>query len=297
MELGIVGKTPAEPDFVRHGAEGAHATLLRWTWDALASAPSLAMPASGLRFVWHAPELGERALLGVMVPSRDRVGRAFPLIAAWATRASSLGAAWPAAPVAWRDALGTLRAALLRVVQGELSLDRVASIAPPPPHGALQAAAVRARDGWRGATAAEFHERCFGDRDADLACYGHHALQHACAQSAAAELALSCPAVLPSDAALWLELVRALRPASARMPSFAWTVGSDARLLVSPGTPPHELLASACGAAPGARVWPLTTDRRSAIDAARARLGGWLPRGAQPMSALIDAAGTMRGAR
>ena len=88
VALGILGKHPAFGDFVQAGlTERTVSTLSLWLDRSLSQLrgemgdawPVFWDGAQGLRF-WIGPGVAGLVLAGVMIPSRDRVGRRFPLL-------------------------------------------------------------------------------------------------------------------------------------------------------------------------------------------------------------------------
>jgi type VI secretion system protein ImpM len=102
---GLFGKLPATGDFVARGLpETFRARWDAWVTHHLARLPE-PWPEGGLRFLLLS---GGRAAFGLVLPSRDAVGRRFPLSA---LAVASEPPPWPAAE-AWCDAaLPPLRAA------------------------------------------------------------------------------------------------------------------------------------------------------------------------------------------
>lgn len=81
VRVGFFGKLPSRGDFVRAGlSRPAVAACDRW----LSSVPHL--PTASLippwRFAFAPGVCGPAVLTGIVLPSRDRVGRAFPLLVA-----------------------------------------------------------------------------------------------------------------------------------------------------------------------------------------------------------------------
>lgn len=75
--VGCFGKIPTQGDFVRHHAEPfVYAGLDRWLQEGIATLTRTGVELSPSRFLFLA---GDAMLGGVLVPSRDRVGRRFPL--------------------------------------------------------------------------------------------------------------------------------------------------------------------------------------------------------------------------
>jgi type VI secretion system protein ImpM len=130
---GLYGKVPAHGDFVRRGLP----TSFVAPWDAwlaagIAAARERLGPhwdaawdsAPAWRFALPAGACGPDAVAGVMLPSRDQVGRRFPI-----TLAALLapGAAPPAAD--WFDAL---EGAALAGRAGQADADALSAALPPP---------------------------------------------------------------------------------------------------------------------------------------------------------------------
>lgn len=95
MAFGLYGKHPARGDFLLSGLPGALAAPLEgWLDTALAGAREALGPrwetvwdgsgndGAGLRF-WIGEAVWGQALCGVLLPSRDGVGRRFPLLVLW----------------------------------------------------------------------------------------------------------------------------------------------------------------------------------------------------------------------
>jgi type VI secretion system protein ImpM len=77
---GFFGKLPLSGDFVARRLPGEFVAV----WDRFASGflvPMLqrAWPENGLRFLLGPGQAGPQAMAGLVLPSRDRVGREFPL--------------------------------------------------------------------------------------------------------------------------------------------------------------------------------------------------------------------------
>ncbi|MBX9699498.1 MAG: type VI secretion system-associated protein TagF [Acetobacteraceae bacterium] len=136
--LGLVGKLPAHGDFVRRGTLPASfcAPWDAWLQDGIAAARATIGDdrwegvwdsAPAWRFALPAGACGPEAVAGVLVPSRDSVGRRFPLTLA-AVREGGL-ADWPASWFATLE--GIARAAL------DLGQDADAVAAQLPLPGAL----------------------------------------------------------------------------------------------------------------------------------------------------------------
>lgn len=136
--VGLFGKLPARGDFVRLGLPGVFVAA----WDAWLSA---VLPASQSRLgaawlpawleapVWRfalAPGLcGPGAVLGVMMPSVDRVGRYFPLTLAAVAARPAAGTPIPDS-TPWLDAC---EAAGIAALERDIAPEAVVAAVPTPP--------------------------------------------------------------------------------------------------------------------------------------------------------------------
>ena len=114
--VGLFGKAPFAGDFLRRRLNGAAIQALDvWLQACLAATPEAGRGLEGrsCRFLTAPGLFGATALLGLMGPSRDRVGRDFPLV-----MAAELGEASGPTPIdlAWCDMAAT---AVERAARGE----------------------------------------------------------------------------------------------------------------------------------------------------------------------------------
>lgn len=124
MTPGFFGKLPAAGDFVSRGLPPAFTTPWdRWLARHLVPRFGPAAPALFFR------RAGPPAMAGVVVPSRDRAGRAFPLTVA--------GAAPPDRD--WLDALAALATAAARGDLDVAALAAALAAHPGPPPGPARA--------------------------------------------------------------------------------------------------------------------------------------------------------------
>jgi type VI secretion system ImpM family protein len=275
--IGLFGKLPAQGDFFRlNVAEPAAQGLVSWLQEAIEPVyrARLTLPPAPVRFLFRAPQ-AERALVGVMVASVDKVGRAFPLCGFAPLPASPLATAYPAVPGALRPFLDPLEA-LLGAASG-LAVDALVARAQAlalPGVGELAAGADRARRAAADEPAAELVRRLFGDLPDGAAAYALSTLAAATRpvrsrEPARAALILDCPAERDVDGWAWLELVRSSLGWSVP-PPFCWSAGAPGRVVVSLGGAGPSLLVHLCDPGhPGPKVWPLRTTQVSAIEAAR----------------------------
>ncbi|WP_181164577.1 type VI secretion system-associated protein TagF [Amaricoccus solimangrovi] len=120
---GFFGKLPATGDFVSRGLSGARvAALDRWISRHVAPRG----PAAAFCFL-H-PALPTESTTGVVLPSRDGAGRAFPL---------TLAAPGGLAPAIWYAALAEAGEAAARGgIDADTLAARLAAFPPPPKQGA-----------------------------------------------------------------------------------------------------------------------------------------------------------------
>jgi type VI secretion system protein ImpM len=279
---GLVGKAPCHADFVRINATSPLALQLhRWLADGVeaARAARCGQPSAPVRFLFTAPK-EKNVLLGVLAPSRDGVGRDFPL---------AVFTELPAPAVANRPAL--LPSAFHPFLSAGVALLRAAASldlnALTEEVGALPA------PGPENLTAAEQQlQKLLADRRgaellSPLSPPGHmpgspyyavHTFLTACAgerhrQQAPANVILECPLPLALGPEAWLELATRLLRWPTAPPALTWSEGEEPRLLLCLGaTAPDLFLHLARPGQGGARLWPLHTTRPNAIDHARRSL-------------------------
>lgn len=277
---GLYGKIPAQADFVRHQAADAVARpFVLWLEEAseLASRAGARDDAEPVRFLFRPPG-APRALVGVLAPSADKVGRRFPLALFAQVGGADLGALFPAVPqaaAAFLDAAAAVARDAATLSAGDL-VARVEGLPLPAPADLAASAAdlaARAREE-RGRG---FLVRLFGD-EPDPHAYALHCFRSGCQpargrEPARANAVLDCPVRADVDRWAWLELSRRglAWPAP---PSFFWWARPESRLLLSVGPVPTSVFGVLWDAAArDARVWPLVTDKPAAIASAQRALG------------------------
>ncbi len=276
---GVFGKIPERGDFVRvRAAEKAAQELVLWLEEGSESAKRAKVPMGPetVRFVVSSPS-GGRVLAGAMAASADKVGRAFPLVLFASTDGAGLSTSYPLLPGASRpflDGAAELVADAARLTTEELPA-RIDRLPPPDPDGALGSAL---RDGAMAAPASERLESLLGDAGSGQQLYALHCIRTACSgarekKPGVAGVVLDCPARDDADRFAWLELVRR-GLAWSGPPSFFWSENGQGRLLVALGAPPPGIFAAVWSPAHREpKLWPLTTTRPEAIEAARKALG------------------------
>lgn len=130
QDLVLFGKVPDEGDFVRHNATGPVIRALdTWIRQGLYLAKSQGgLPQDGspvqvptTRFYFD-PGSSEGALLGALHPSRDRVGRSFPFLAAAEVEAENVDAV-TLLPITYRGLLDRTTQMVREAATGKASMD------------------------------------------------------------------------------------------------------------------------------------------------------------------------------
>lgn len=277
LRVGFVGKLPAQADFVRqHLPDRIGGELDRWLvkgTQAVLSAKA-ALPAGGVRFVVSAAQC-DTVAIGVLVPSRDHVGREFPL-AIYTTLPAPLAARHALGlPLAFLQFLDAAEEVVTEAVNGSAAELRArAAELVPPSQDIVVAAAEQCWEVLGQTQSGEMLGRVFAQVLPGGSFYALHTFMVAAegARAAAPNTAptvLDCPLTTDVDLAAWIELGRRGVSSNAVCPSFAW-VQVNPRLLLVLGHAPEQLLhLVADPKLKSSRLWPLTTERMEAIERAR----------------------------
>lgn len=283
---GVLGKIPAQGDFLRVNAAGPAARALdQWLAEGIEAQRRVGgkPPAQPVRFLFRAAA-GE-VLAGAFAPSRDSVCREFPLavftaVDARATAAHLGGVEGAFAPF-WQGALRLCADAA--ALPGAEIAARAAALAAPGPLGEAHAAAAGV---WRSAPAASMAEDAYAVSTLLAAC---GAARGGPAQK---PVTLDCPAADAVARGAWLEGVRRALGWTEAPPSVFWT-DAPMRMLVCLGPPPPPVLGYlARPEAGGQQLWPLTTKSADARSRAEASLSEPLRRAlAGTVDAVLGALG------
>jgi type VI secretion system protein ImpM len=280
--VGFVGKLPSQADFVRqHVAGRVGGEFDRWLVKATQTLLSAKaeLPPAAVRFVFSAPNC-ESVAIGVLVPSRDQVGRTFPLaiyttlLAPFAAR-HALGL--PLAYLQFLDDAEAIALSAANTNAAELKA-RAATLVPANQEIVL-AASQQCRDVLAQMPAREMLTRVFPSSQPGAPFYALHTFMVASdgarsALAAAAPTVLDCPIVTDVDLAAWIELGCRGTPSAAVCLTFAW-VQVVPRLLLVLGSAPEQLLHFVADPKhKSSRLWPLTTERPEAVERAREVLSG-----------------------
>ncbi len=309
-ELGLFGKIPAKGDFVRHNVvDDAARSFEQWVQesnDALRGAGG-EMPQQPVRVVFTPPGAAN-TIVAVLVPSQDQVGRKFPIVIFALTPTAPIGQSYSVLPLAWAPFLDAatnlgLRAATLDVDQLKAGVMALPTAGPSE----IATAQQTCQKALGHPLLSELHTRLFGGSDA-MHLYAYQTFLTACQDAVKtdpgkASTVLDCPIHVDVDLFMWLELARRIFGFPPAHPSFFWMEDPAPRLLLSLGPAPLTMLQFLANPTlENQRLWPLTTERTQAVDAARTSLGPAFSQiGDQtPLAGLMDtlaqraSAGTVR---
>jgi type VI secretion system protein ImpM len=279
--IGLLGKTPRHAEFVRHNASSPLARyLLRWLEEGtgrLHGARS-ALPSSAASFVFTAP--GESTVLvGVLTPSTDSLGRAFPLTVFQELPASTVAERYALLPESFQPFLRASAALLgeapsLDVPHLKERAEQLPSVRPGD---------IRVAERLRQALLSEQHcaellQHVSEERPPEGRYYALHTFLTACEgerhrEQDLASVMLDCPFPAHLGPVAWLELATRLLRWPSLPPTFFWSEGEQPRLLLCLGAaPPTLLLHLAQPARTGTQLWPLRTERPAAMAHAKQAL-------------------------
>lgn len=280
-ELGLFGKIPAKGDFVRHNVvDDAARSFEQWVQesnDALRSAGS-ELPTHPLRAVFTPPG-SAHTVVAAMVPSQDQVGRKFPLVIFALAPATTTGQSYSLLPLAWASFLEAAVALGQRASTMDLDSLRAAVASLPTAGPAELTNAQHVCEKALGhPLLPELHQRLFGASE-NMPYYAYQTFLTACQDASKtdpgkASTVLDCPIHVDVDLFVWLELARRVFGFPPAHPAYFWVEDPAPRLLLSLGPPPLNALQFVANPAlEHQRLWPLTTARAQAVDAARNTLG------------------------
>jgi len=280
--IGVFGKLPSAGDFVQHNAaHPAARELQHWLVgeiENLAAKRKQAPPVPVKFLVRDAS--GSTACIGVFAPSRDRVGREFPL-AVFATIDMPVAChRFPSLPTAYAQFLDA--AAKLVHDATPMGLDLTGVILrgdtlPLPGPQDLEEARTWARQALDVTGGQTILEALFGPITGGVALHGVHMFTTACAHlhggdPGQAGIVLDCPMSDDVQLVFWLRLAYELLAWRRAPPSLFWTgpEGPNTRLLVSLGAPASGLLHFLADPTVAAeKLWPMRTQNPNVIDGAR----------------------------
>ncbi|MGH1346941.1 MAG: type VI secretion system-associated protein TagF [Nannocystales bacterium] len=274
--IGVFGKIPSYPEFIRIGSSGAtDRSFERWLQmanDQLARA-AVKLSSTPLGFCYR-DEDAHSLLIGVIVGSRDKVGRNFPLAVyceygVVETTAVSLLAE------AFRPALTQL--SMLAMTALETSRDSLKSAVArvqKPGGSTIKEGRATSAEALRTVGVEQVLSRIFVD-PAERA-YGINVLQRACEQSRrdgpGRPTAIDATVTSDVELSFWTAAVEARLPKSQGPVSAFWDVASQ-RVLVIPGAPDSKLLVSmAAPHSQNQKIWRTETSSESSRKSAWEKL-------------------------
>lgn len=277
---GLIGKIPAEGDFVRFNAgDPAAQEFTDWLAKGQESVHRNreSLPRAPSYFLFTGAT-ATNALIGVLIPSKDRVGREFPLAAFTAIRTGDLAHCFALVPLAFSQFL-TATAGLL---------EAAATLAGAEVEQRLAALPLPTAEAWSVAEENRLlllSRSCSGivrevsepGGSCGGAYYAFRTFSEACSrvrweEPAKARLVLDCPLSWDGPV-VWLELAERLLQWKKQPPSFLWTDDLPPRLLLSLGPmSPGTLSCLASQLPTNSSFWPVKTTQQSAIETARRSL-------------------------
>ena len=279
--IGLVGKTPRHPEFVRHHASSPLALyFLRWLEEGTGRLHGVRSggPMAPARFVFTAP--GEDSVLvGALAPSTDSVGRAFPLAVFQEMPGSTVAGHFALLPERFQPFLRAGAELLDEAPSLEVGAlkERVERLPTTRPGDVRLAERLR-QSLLSEQRCAELLQHVSAERPEDGRYYALHTFLTACEgerhrEQGLATVTLDCPYPPHQGPVAWLELATRLLRWNSRPPTFFWSEGVHSRLLLSLGAaPPGLLLHLAQPERTGAQFWPLHTERPAARAHARQAL-------------------------
>ncbi len=276
VDIGIFGKIPSYAEFISVGASSATGQSFgRWVQmanDQVARA-GCGLPMGPLGFCYR-DESATSLLVGVVVGSRDKVGRKFPLAVF-----CEFDAKPPASAARLVEALRPVltQLSVLGLTAGEVdpeSLKRAAQRITLPPDTELRDALPTSLDGLESVSLQQVLERLYPEGES--IAYGINVLTRACEQTlrdgARRPTTLDVTVTSDVELAFWLAGVESrLGPNHGPVSAF-WDVPSQ-RALVIPGVPDsNTLVFLASAATQNAKLWRASTSSETANEAAWGKL-------------------------
>ena len=301
--VGLFGKIPAKADFIRHGvSEPAARAFHDWLHQGMESlrGAGLESPNHIVRFLFS-PHGSGQVLVGLLVPSRDQVGRRFPLAAFYSMDAAWFAHRFSRVPIACYPFLEGLRGLLTRAqdLSFEELVAELAVVGTPTQEQFNTADGICDRT-MNGLKAADFLSGSF-----DVAGREHHYALNtfllACRNVSAAPpehtgIIIDCPLSADVDLFAWLELASRSLAWTTEPPSFFWVEAPTPRMMIALGPTHTQMLRwFADDGSVHDRLWPLKTEHMSARDSATQALGATLhpfePGSGASLGELLDALG------
>jgi len=301
MHVAVFGKIPSRGDFLKHGIQGvALVELEKWFFE---SAQDLfgsggSFSNEPFKLVVTQPRWPE-TVAAVAVPSRDSVGRSFPLVACACLDARVVGHRPWLVPLLADHFLQQVPACLSQAAaQGEENqlMSSLASLAGAGQMDLATAEATFTRVVSNESTA-DFEARLFQPREARF--YAYQTLARAChavrGGGRDAGLIVGCPLTQAEDVLIWNALAGTLAGGGVPM---MWQETASPRLVLLIGTLLEAALRCLVDENCSARsYWPLTTGHTGAMTAAQQALAkvGFGDVSGETVEGLLDRVGLLAG--
>lgn len=280
--VGVFGKLATAGDFVAHNASlPVGRTLQEWLVGEVEqlAAKRKHLPAVPVKFLIRDPN-GASACIGAFAPSRDRVGREFPLCAFSYVDVPVATHRFPSLAVAYEPFLEAAAQVVSEAPSTTLDLGgvlgRIDAIAQPSPTQ-LEDARVWTHQSLDATGGQTILEALFGPLAEAGGMHGMHMFTTACAQvrgsdPSRATMVLDCPCTDDVQLVFWLRLAYELLAWGRAPPSVFWTGpgGPSSRLLLVLGPPTAGVLHYLSDATVAAeKLWPIRPAPGASMDASR----------------------------
>lgn len=291
--LGLFGKLPTMGDFVAYNANlPVGQQFDRWLQAGvdMVIRKGKGLPPSPVRFLYRDP-MSSGAIIGVFLPSQDRVGRQFPLAAFTYLDMPVATHRFPFLPAAYAPFLDGAANILSRASAADPNtvVHHLANLAPPNPTE-LEEARVWGHQALDATPGAALLEALFGPVDGGVQFHGVNMFRTACLHLRGhapdtASTVLQCHASDDVQLVFWLRLAYDLLSWRRGPPSVFWASSDskDTRLLLALGAPdPAVLNYLADPAMKSERLWPTVTDSPRAIEHGKQALPPPIVKALQP---------------
>ncbi|WP_224363343.1 type VI secretion system-associated protein TagF [Hyalangium versicolor] len=293
--VALLGKAPCQGDFIRwNAADPVSAQFHKWLEEGHEAVrrANLTLPAEPICFVYTAAG-GRQALVGMMAPSSDKVGRQFPLCVYVPLELGPVSG--NAATLHGSHQAFFAEARKFLADAAKLSADDLMKrLEGLGPHAAGDASAA---DTYRRRAVAAPASALVGQFTGDGAppgaqYYAFRTFMMACAAERGKEpskpgVTLDCPFPEVTGPYPWVEMARRMLQWRGMTPALFWHMGPSPRLLVSLGPPSSTLLLHLAKREHSSmKLWPLRTKATNAIETAKQALNS------KQRQALDDASST-----
>jgi len=281
--VGVFGKVPLHGDFVAVNSGGPAARALDgWLRDGVENLTGRRkpLPSKTFRFLYRDPA-GSSACIGVATPSRDKVGREFPICIFTYLDLPVATHRFPSLPAAYAPFLDGAARVLASAAQLDpRGLAAYADVLPLPDPVDLEEARTWTQECLGATHGVSLLEALFGPVADGVQYHAFNMFRTACARFQGADggtspIVLNCPASDDVQLVFWLRAAQELLGWRRAPPSFSWGCqdSKDARLLLTLGAPDAAVvhfLADETVAAE--RLWPIRTNNPQAVLAGRRAL-------------------------